>query len=98
MMPDEVVKLLSDMSDTYLNEVATKLVATDSDRAQTLEAFIGYALMDKDLTENRVPQAQQELHLPDPEHIRQQIEKEGKCQQSLNQVKEYMLKTLEAHA
>ena len=42
-MPDEVVKLLSDMSDTYLNEVATKLVATDSDEAQTLEAFIGYA-------------------------------------------------------
>ena len=77
MMPDEVVKLLSDMSDTYLNEVATKLVATDSDRAQTLEAFIGYALMDKDLTENRVPQAQQELHLPDPEHIRQQIEGGG---------------------
>ena len=62
MMPDEVVKLLSDMSDTYLNEVATKLVATDFNRAQTLEAFIGYALMDKHLTENRVPQAQQELN------------------------------------
>ena len=77
MMPDEVVKLLSDMSDTYLNEVPTKLVATDFNRAQTLEAFIGYALMDKHLTENRVPQAQQELNLPDQEHIRQQIEGGG---------------------
>lgn len=77
MMPDEVVKLLSDMSDTYLNEVATKLVATDTDRAQTLEAFIGYALMDKDITEHGIPQAQQEFDFPSQEVIDQQVKGGG---------------------
>ena len=49
----EVVELLSYMSDSFLNEVATEFVATDSNRAQTLEAFISYALMDKYITESK---------------------------------------------
>ena len=53
------------------------LVAEAPERAQTLEAFIGYALMDKDITQRGRPQAQQEFNFPSDEHIRQQIEGGG---------------------
>ena len=73
----QVAIKLQDMSDAFLNKVAMKLVADSPERAQTLEAFIGYALMDRDITKQGRPQAQQEFNFPSDEHIRQQIEGGG---------------------